>query len=95
VEVDGDDVVGTGDLEHVCQQLGRDGGTALVLLVLAGVGKVWQHQRDATGASGAAGVAHDEHLHDAVVDLAGRRAGNDKDVLITNRLANGNTRLLV
>ena len=43
MEVHGDDVVGPGDAEHVGDELGRDGGAGLILLVLPGVGVGGDH----------------------------------------------------
>ena len=66
-------------LEHVSHQASRDRGAALVLLVLARVREVGDDGGDAAGARRAAGVDHDQHLHEAVVDVAGRRGLQDED----------------
>lgn len=95
VEVHGDDVVGAGGLDHVGDQAGRDGGARAVLLVLAGVGEAGDDGGDAAGAGGPAGVDHDEHLHETLVDIAGGGRLEDVDVLIADRFANGDRGLLV
>lgn len=69
----------SGALQHVGDEARRDGGAALVLLVLARVGEVGDDGSDAAGAGGAAGVDHNEHLHQAVVDVAGRGGLKDED----------------
>lgn len=69
MEVHGNDMVATGSLEHVGHELGRDGGTTLVLLILAGVGEVGNDGRDTPGGSGLAGVDHDKKLHESVIDV--------------------------
>lgn len=47
VQVHGDDMVAAGTLQHVCDELGADGGARLVLLILASVGEVWHDCGDA------------------------------------------------
>lgn len=79
VEVHGDDVVAAGRLQHVGDELGRDGRAALVLLVLPRVGEVGDHGRDAPRRGRAAGVDHDEQLHKSVIDVAWRRRLQDED----------------
>lgn len=79
VEVHGDDVVAAGGLQHVGDELGGDGGAALVLLVLARVGEVGDDGRDAPRRCRAAGVDHDQQLHQPVVDVARRRRLQDED----------------
>ena len=84
VQVHGDDVVAAGRLQHVGDELGTDGGAALILLILAGVGEVGNDGRDAACRRGAAGVDHDEQLHQTVIDVVGRRRLQDKYVLIAH-----------
>ena len=57
-------------LQHVRHELGGDGGPALVLLVLAGVGEERDDGRDALCARDLAGVDHDAELHERGVDVA-------------------------
>jgi hypothetical protein len=66
--------------------LGSDGGTRLVLLVLAGVREAGDDGSDALGGSGLARGNHDEELHEVVVDIRGRGRLEDEDVLVTDRL---------
>jgi len=69
----------SGALEHVGDKPSRNGGTALVLLVLAGVWEVGDDGSDSAGASGSAGVDHDEHLHEAIIDITGGGRLEDED----------------
>lgn len=43
----------------------------------------------------AAGMDHDEELHESVIDITGCGRLEDEDILITNRFADRHTRLLV
>ena len=61
----------SGRLKHVRDETSRDGSATLVLLVLARVREVGNDGGDPASAGGAAGVDHDEHLHEAVVDVTG------------------------
>ena len=79
VQVHGDDVVAARRLEHVGHETCGDGGAGLVLLVLASVGEVGQHGRDATCRRRLAGVDHDQELHDSVVDVARSGGLEDED----------------
>nr|POE46921.1 hypothetical protein CFP56_00253 [Quercus suber] len=83
VQVHGDDMVAARGLQHVGHQLGRDRSSTLILLVLAGVGEVGQHGRDAAGGGGATGVDQDQQLHDMIVDVSwiGRLENEDCRVL--------------
>ena len=94
VEVHGDDVVRPGDGEHVGHQLGADGGPALVLLVLPGVGKGGYDGRHPLRRGDLAGVDHDEQLHEVVVDLAPARL-HDVHVLAADALPDLDARLEV
>lgn len=60
VEIHGDDMVAASSLKHVGHELGGNGSTTLVLLILAGVGEVGDDSSDATGRCSLAGVDHDE-----------------------------------
>ena len=59
VQVHGDHVVAAGGLQHVGDELGGDGGAALVLLVLARVGEVGYDGGNSSRRCGSAGVDHD------------------------------------
>lgn len=83
------------DLEHIGNQLGADGCPGLVLLVLPGVGEIRDDGSDAAGRCGAAGVDHDEQLHEPVVDVAGGGGLQDEDIFVADGLANGHAGLLV
>jgi hypothetical protein len=63
-------MVASRGLQHIRNQLRRDGRPRLVLLVLSRIGEVRDHSCDAARAGGFARVDHDEELHKAVVDLA-------------------------
>ena len=72
VEIHGQNTISTGGGDHVGNQLGRDGVTALGLAVLTGIAKVGDNSGDSSGGSTAAGVAHDQQFHQMVVyGLAG------------------------
>lgn len=83
MQVHGDDVIAPGRLQHVGYQLGRDGRSRLVLLVLSGVREVGNHGRDAAGRGRFAGVDHDEELHEAVVDVSGGGGLENEDYIKT------------
>ena len=63
-------MIATGRLQHIRNQLGRDGRPGLVLLVLPCVREVRNDGRDTSSAGCFACVDHDEELHQAVIDLA-------------------------
>lgn len=79
MQIHGDDVVAASSLEHVCHELGSDGRTALILLILTGVREVGDDSSDASGRSGLAGVDHDKKLHETVVDVIGPGGLQDED----------------
>ena len=77
MQVDGDDVVGTGGGEQVGHELGGDGFARSGLAVLAGVAVMRDDGADAVGAGALGGVDHDEQLHERVVDVeAGGRSAH-------------------
>jgi hypothetical protein len=78
MEVHGDDMVAPGRLQHIGDELGRDGSSALVFLILARVGEVRDDSSDAASAGSLAGVDHDEKLHEPVVDVARRSRLKDE-----------------
>lgn len=87
VKVHGDDMIGARHREHVGHELGRDGRTALVLLVLPRVRVAGDDCSDALGRRGLARIDHDAQLHQVVIDLA--TAGlEDVDILATDGLFN-------
>lgn len=69
MEVHGDDVVAASRLQHVCHELGGDGCTALVFLILAGVGEVGDYGSDASCRGSFAGINHDEEFHESVINI--------------------------
>ena len=91
MQVHGDNVVAPGSLEHVGHELGGDGSTALVLLVLAGVGEVGDNGGDATGRGSLAGIDHDQQLHQTVVDVIGSSGLQNEDCTMrAENISNGN-----
>jgi hypothetical protein len=95
MEVHGDDMVASRNLEHVCDQFGTDRSSRLVLLVLARVRKAGDNSSDTSGRSSSTSVDHDEKLHQSIVDISRSSRLEDKDVLITDGLADRNTSLTV
>ena len=71
VQVDRDEPVGAGRLEHVGDEPGGDRLAAAVLLVLAGVPVEGQDGGDPLGASALERVHHEQLLHDRLVDRRG------------------------
>src|SRR5919198_5308201 len=86
VQIEGQDAVGAGDLDHVRDQAGRDGDARLILLVGPPVGEVGDDRRHAAGRGALQRVQHDQQLHDAAVDVGVGRLNNENvllaDVLI-------------
>ena len=68
VEIHGQHPVGAGGGEHIGHQLGGDGIPALGLPILAGIAKIGDYRGNPPGGGPAAGVDHDEQLHQIVVD---------------------------
>ena len=79
VKIHGNDVVAASSLEHVGHELGGNGSTALVLLILAGVGEVGDNSRDAAGRGSLAGIDHDKELHKSIVDIVRFRRLQNED----------------
>ena len=79
---------------HIRNQLGRNRVARLALAVLTGVAEIRHHRRDAPRRRAAAGINHNQQLHQMVVDrFAGRL---DKEyVRAAHRLADGNRSLAV
>jgi hypothetical protein len=78
-----DDMVTTGRLEHVRDELRGDGRAALVLFVLAGIRKQWEYRSDALCARDLARVDHDAEFHEPGVNLA-TRGVDDIDVVVAD-----------
>ena len=94
VQVDRQDAVGAGGLEHVGDQFGADGHAALVLAVLPRVPVVRDHGGDPLGAGAVGGVDEQEQFHQVVVL---RPAGglDDEDVAAAHVLVDLDERLAV
>ena len=60
VKIHRDHVVATCCLQHVCHELSSDGCSGLVLFVLTGIRKVWNHSSNAASGCRLARVDHDE-----------------------------------
>lgn len=89
MEVHGEDAVGSGGGEEVCDELCGDGVVGLGLAVLAGVAEIGNDGGDASGGGAAAGVDHNEELHQVVVDRI--TGGLDKkNVRAAHRFVKGN-----
>ena len=88
MEIHGEDAVGTGGLDHVGDELCRDGVAALGLAVLPGIAEIGHDGGDAARGGALAGVDHDEQLHQMVVDgLAGGL--DEEDVAAADGLVDG------
>jgi hypothetical protein len=79
VKIHGDHMITPGGLKHVGHELRCDWRSRLVLLVLAGIGKVRNHSSDAACGGCFARVDHDQKFHQSIVDLARRRRLQDED----------------
>lgn len=90
-----DDVVATGSLEHIRDELRGNGSTALILLVLASIRKAWDDGGDSSRRRRLARIYHDQQLHQAIVHLAGGRALDNEDILVAYTLLDSDARLLV
>lgn len=78
-------MVAASPLDHICDELGGDGCTALVLLVLTSVGKQWDDSSYTLRARNLAGVDHNAKFHKRRVDRP--TAGvDDVDIRFTDRL---------
>ena len=76
VEVAGHDGVCAGNLEHVCHKLCADGGTGLVLAVLACPAIIRNHCNNSVGGCPFGGIYGQEQFHKVV--RAGEGGLNDK-----------------
>lgn len=74
-------------LQHVGHQFGRDRRSALVFLVLPGVGEVGDDRGNAAGGGGPACIDHNQEFHKAVVDVVRARGLEYEDVFIPDGLA--------
>ena len=94
VQVHGQHPVRACGHDHVGHQLGGDGIAALGLAVLAGIAEIGDHGGDAPGGGPAAGVDHDQQLHEAVIDgLAG--GVDEKHVAAADGFVQGDGHLAV
>src|SRR5690606_9099833 len=94
VQVDAHDAVGSGRLEEVGDEAGRDGLASAALLVLPRVGVEGRDDGDALRARALGGVDHDELLHEPLVD--GRRVRlDDEHVRAADRLTEARVDLAV
>lgn len=79
MEIHSDDMVAAGGLQHVGDELRRNGGPALILLVLPCVGEVGDNCGDSSSGGGPTSMNHDQQLHQTIVDVAGSRGLQDED----------------
>ena len=63
-------MVTTGRLQHIRYQFRRDGGSRLVLFILARVGEIGKDGGDAASRSSFASIDHDQEFHETIVDIA-------------------------
>lgn len=70
MQVHGDHMVAASDGEHVSDELGGDGGAALVLFVHACVRITRDNGGDAAGRGALARGNEDEEFHEVIVDVA-------------------------
>lgn len=73
-------------LKHVCDELGGDGGSGFIFLILPGVRETRNDSRDAPCGSSATGINHDKQFHQVVIDIVGPSL-NNKHIFIAHRLA--------
>ena len=85
VQIHGDNVVATGNSQHIGDELGGDGRAALVFFVHPRVGVARDDGGNAAGGSTLACGYEDKQLHQVVVDVATGRLENE-DVLVADRL---------
>lgn len=85
MQVHGDNMVAARHSEHVCDQLGRNGGAGFVLLVHPGVGEAWDDGRYPTRGRALAGRDEDEELHEVIVNVAASGL-DDEDILVADGL---------
>mmetsp|Transcript_7545 Transcript_7545/g.19326 ORF Transcript_7545/g.19326 Transcript_7545/m.19326 type:complete len:229 (+) Transcript_7545:440-1126(+) len=80
VQVDRNDAVRSGNLNHIRDELARDGGSGTILLILARVAVDRQHRGDALSAATARRVNHDEQFHERRVGVRIARRLDHEDV---------------
>ena len=88
VQVDRDDAVRPGELEHVRHELAGDRRARLVLLVLPRVAKERDDGGDARGAAPLEGVHHDDQLHEVLVRARVAGGLDDEHVTVAHRVVN-------
>jgi len=74
-------------LNHVGDKFGGNGRSALILLVLSGVGEKWNHSSDSFGARNFAGVDHDAQFHEGCI-YRSASSGDDVDIILPHGLCN-------
>lgn len=79
VQIHGNDVVAASGLEHVGHELGSNGSTALVFLILTGIREVGDDGGDTTSGGGLASVNHDQKFHKTIVNIVGSCRLQDED----------------
>ena len=94
VQVHGQHTADTGLHQQVGHQLGGDGFPPRCLAVSAGIAVVRHHRSDLTGGGAAAGVHHDQQLHQVIVH---RSAGglHQKDITATDGFLDLDVKLTV
>lgn len=89
-----DDVIGSGNREHVGNEFSRNRRSRLVLLVLSSIRECRNDGGDAARRGDLARVDHNQQLHQVIIDLSGGRL-NNVHVFSTYRLSDFDVRLLV
>lgn len=95
------DMVAAGILDHICNQLGSDRRSTLVLLVLPSIVEVWDDGCDPPGAGRLASMDHDEQFHEGSIGgcRCSRRSWtaasciDNVDVVLSDRLCDSDDRL--
>jgi hypothetical protein len=79
MEIHSNDMVAAGGLKHIGHELCCDWRARLILLVLAGIGEVWNDRSNTACRCSFASINHDQQFHQSIVDLARRRRLQDED----------------
>lgn len=83
VQINGDNVRKSGFTDELSEKL-RGNGTSLSLFGLLSVGQVGQNSDDILCCGSLASVGHQEHLHDAVINISVGGRLNDVNISRTN-----------